>query len=325
MSDPEHISGGLAESLESLRRTIEANPGKTAPESKRPPPATATVIQLPLWPESRRAAPNAVFRSALFPALSFREGRGFLKNHAIASVGGVTAFFTGERFDQSDLDIYLELLNLARLHPLGTECAFSAYGMLKLLGRQTGNTDHKWLHAVLIRLCGGVVDITDHKKRYFGSLIEGGFKDEITKHYRVIINPKFAAIFGYGMWSSIDREQRHALGRNATAKALHAYYATHVTPGPHKFDTLAAIVGLNNPNKRQQRATLIKAHDLLKEATALPNDGGQGPDDRIPFLADYEVQGDTITVYLNPTPGQARHIARQATKCRRDRSRPPTG
>jgi hypothetical protein len=312
MSDPEHISGGLAESLESLRRTIEANPGKAAPESKRPPPATATVIQLPLWPESRRAAPNAVFRSALFPALSFREGRGFLKNHAIASVGGVTAFFTGERFDQSDLDVYLELLNLARLHPLGTECAFSAYGMLKLLGRQTGNTDHKWLHAVLIRLCGGVVDITDHKKRYFGSLIEGGFKDEITKHYRVLVNPKFAAMFGYGMWSSLDREQRHALGRNATAKALHAYYATHVTPGPHKFDTLAAIVGLNNPNKRQQRATLIKAHALLAS-------------DRIAFLTGYEPQGDTITAYLQPTPGQARHIAKQAIKSRRARSRPSTG
>ncbi len=122
-------------------------------------------------------------------------------------------------------------MNLARLHPLGTECAFTAYGMLKLLGRQTGNTDHKWLHAVLIRLCGGVVDITDHKKRYFGFVVESGIKDEITKHYRVIINPKFAAIFGYGMWSSIDRDSATRSAATSTAKALHAYYATHVTPG----------------------------------------------------------------------------------------------
>jgi hypothetical protein len=264
--------------------------------------------QLPLWPEHRRAAPNALFRSALFPALNFQQGRGFLKNQPIASVGGVTVLFTGERFDQSDLDVYLELLNLARLHPLGTECTFSAHGMLKAVGRQTGNSDHKWLHTVLIRLNGGVVDITDHKKRYFGNLIGGGVKDEATKHYRIHINPEFAKLFGYGMWSSIDRAQRQALHRSVTAKALHAYYATHISPGPHKFDTLAALVGLNNPNKRQQRLTLIKAHRLLA-------------DKKIGFLTHYKRQQDTIIAYLNPTPSQVRHIASRADK----RSRSGTG
>lgn len=308
MKDPERVSGTLAETLENLRRTIEANPPGVAVKTNELR-ATATVIQLPLWGENRRAAPNAVFRSALFPALNFQEGRGFLKHHAIASVGGITAFFTGERFDQSDLDVYLELLHLARLHPLGTDCMFSAYGLLKLLGRQTGNSDHKWLHAVLIRLCGGVVDITDQKKRYFGSLVESGIKDEITKHYRVVINSKFAAIFGYGMWSSIDREQRRALGRNVTAKALHAYYATHVNPRPHKLDTLASIVGLSNPNKWRRRDTLIKAHELLT-------------DEKIGFLKAYEVQGDAIAVDLKPTPSQARHIVSKVTNCGRTRADP---
>jgi len=309
MTDPDRLGRTLADTLESFRRTIEASPQRTPAEIGKP---SATIIQLPLWAETRRAAPNAIFRSALFPALNFQEGRGFLKNHALASVGGITAFFTGERFDQTDLDVYLELLHLGRLHPLGTECAFAAHGFLKLLGRHTGNSEHKWLHTVLIRLCGGVVDITDHKKRYFGSLIESGIKDEITKHYRVVINAKFAEIFGYGMWSSIDREQRRALGRNVTAKALHAYYATHVNPRPHKVDTLAAIVGLSNPNRRQQQATLIKAHALLA-------------DEKIGFLKRYEAHDNTITVELKPTRSQAQHIVTKATKCDRQAARSPTG
>jgi hypothetical protein len=270
---------------------------------------TAAVIQLPLWPEARRAAPNAVFRSALFPALNFKDRRPlFREQQAIAAVGGITVFFNGERFDQSDLDVYLELLDLARQHPLGNECAFSAHGLLKRLCRQTGNTNHKWLHKVLIRLRTSTVQITDHKKSYFGGLIEGGFKDELDRHYRVTINPKFAALFGYGMWSSIDRNQRHEIGRNPTAKALHAYYSTHAAPGAHSFNTLASIVGLDDSNKRRQRNRIIKAHELLAS-------------ERIGFLKRYEIKGNTITVALKPTPGQARHIAKKIIKSRCDRNR----
>jgi TrfA protein len=308
MSDPEHISGDLAETLESLRRTIEANPHKAEPEAQKQPPTN--IIQLPLWPESRRAAPNAVFRSALFPALHLGEEREFLDNKPIASVGGVTVFFTGKRFDQSDLDVYLELLHLARHHPLGTECSFSAYNLLKRLRRSTGNSDHKWLHKVLIRLIGGVVDVTDHKKRYAGSLLEGALKDEITRHYRVTINAKFAVLFGYAMWSSIDREQRYALGRyKAIAKALHAYYSTHAAPGAHAFDTLAAIVGLQDSNKRRQRARIIAAHELLKP---------------IGFIHSYQVNGDTITIDPKLTPRQAKHITKKAIERRGTQPRRPT-
>ncbi|MBX3024326.1 TrfA family protein [bacterium] len=256
MGRPDDLSRDLADCLEGLRKTLAAATTHDD-EGEAAPPAGSRVVQLPLWPESRRASPNAIFRSALFPALNFKEGRPVLKGRVLASVAGIKVLFTGERFDQSDLDVYLELLHHARFHPLGTECAFSVYGMLKALGRHTGNHDHKWLHGVLIRLCGGVVDITDQRKRYFGTLIHGGFTDELARHYRIRINTEFAGLFGFGMWASIDRAQRRALGRNATAKFLHAYYSTHAKPGPHRFETLAAIVGLNNSNRRQQRATLL--------------------------------------------------------------------
>jgi hypothetical protein len=303
MDEAEGLPRALAEQLESLRRGIATKESKPAASPEPQSRTTPTLVQLPLWPETRRAAPNAIFRSALFPALKFKQGRPVLKNHLLASVGGVTVYFTGERFDQSDLDVYLEILNYARLHPLGTECTFAAYGLLKSLGHATGNANHKWLHSVLVRLRGGTIDIADQRKRYFGGLIEGGFKDELTRHYRITINPHFANLFGFGMWASIDRTQRRALGRNATAKALHAYYSTHAAPSAHSFETLAALVGLNNPNRRQQRATLLKAHATLADA-------------KIGFLRGYAVApgGLTIRAHVSPTRTQARHLARKSIR-----------
>ena len=288
----------LRKRMEGLGQAI-AEREKKEPEKAKP---SAEVIQLGFWDESKRAAPNVVFRSALFPALNNKQKRGFLKEEKIYSVRGIEVFFTGERFDQSDLDVYLELLNFARPFPLGTPVRFSAYSLLKALGRNTGNKDHQWLHSVLIRLTACAVDMTDHKKRYFGNLIEGGFKDEISRHYEITINPKFAVLFGFGMWATIDRTQRYALRRNATAKAFHAYYSTHAAPSGHSLETLAEIAGQRNSNRRQLKAQIIKAHYILKEAG---------------FLKDYKVEDDIIRVSVSHTPSQNRHIARKIIKGRK--------
>jgi len=123
---------------------------------------------------------------------------------------GVDVFFTGEQFDQADLDVYLEILHFLKDQPSGTDCTFTAYGLLKAIERSTGNKDHQWLHSVLIRLTACAVDMTDHKKRYFGSLLDGGIKDEITKHYTIAVNQQFAELFKRS-WSSLEHEQRRRL------------------------------------------------------------------------------------------------------------------
>src|SRR5689334_14804696 len=67
-------------------------------------------VQLDFWDDGRRAAPNAVFRSALFPVMhpKQKENRAFLQEKKLGAVSGVTVLFTGKQFDQSDLDVYLE-------------------------------------------------------------------------------------------------------------------------------------------------------------------------------------------------------------------------
>ena len=298
-AEPETQSRYLTESLERLGRTIAEKAERNHLLQPEPQPKqTAQIVQLDFWEDGKRAAPNAVFRSALFPALNSQK-RQFIKQTKLFSVSGVEVIFTGEQFDQTDLDVYLEILNLSKLQPLGSPVKFSAYSFLKSIGRQTGNTQHKWLHSVLTRLCGGVVDMTDHKKRYFGQLIHGGIRDEITLNYEITINPKFAVLFGFGMWATIDREQRRALGRNATAKALHTYYSSHAAPGPHNFETLAGIAGLTDKNPRKVKMKIIAAHDHLKN---------------VGFLDGYEVTGDTIKPNVRHNHGQLRHIAKKASR-----------
>ena len=306
-----NLDADMRRSLASLgahlaeRSAEEAKAMRNPPEPKKEP---AKVIQLQFWGEDYRAAPNAVFRSALFPALhpTRKENRPFLKNEKIFCVAGLKIIFTGEQFDQSDLDVYLEILNTARSFPLGTPVKFSAYALLKALGLSVGGNDHKRLHEVLIRLCGGVIDITDHNIRYFGSLIEGGFRDEMTLNYEVTINPKFAALFEFGMWSKLNLEKRRALGRNNTAKALYAYYATHINPAAHNFETLANLAGLTNSNKRQTKAALIKAHEAMKEAG---------------ILSDYTATAETIKADIIPTESQARAIVKRDKRTPKDSNR----
>jgi TrfA protein len=304
-SEPQSVEqADMIRRIENMRRMAQEKEEREGKPPKLAVQKSAEIVQLDFWDDGKRAAPNAILRSALFPALATRqkETRRFLKNDSVFSVSGLDVFFTGEQFDQSDLDIYLELLNLAQPFPLGTPIKFSAYGLLKALGLSTGGENHVRLHAVLVRLRGGTLDVTDHNKRYFGGLIEGGIRDELSLNYEITINPKFAILFGFGMWATIDKEQRRALGRDSTAKALHAYYSSHTAPAAHNYETLAELAGLKNSNKRQTKNRLIKAHEHLKD---------------VGFLENYEPETDKIKPIIRHTAGQLRHIAKKARKPRK--------
>ena len=103
---------------------------------------SAEVIQLPLWPEPKRGTPNSFLRSALFSAIQSKD-RQFLKEVTLGSQDGVTVKFTGEQLNQEDLTVWETLIHLARQHPLGTTCQFTAHGLLKALGLPTGGAHHR--------------------------------------------------------------------------------------------------------------------------------------------------------------------------------------
>ena len=240
----------------------------------------AMPIQLPLWPEPKRGTPNSFIRSALFAAIQSKD-RVFLKEATLASQRGISVKFTGEQLNQEDLSVWETLAHLARQHPLGCMCEFTAHGLLKSLGQHTGQSQHKQLHSTIIRLTACAVEITHEGKTYFGPLVKSGLKDELTSHYRIELNRELIRLFGENQWTALDWQQRQRLRGKLLAQALHAFYSSHRQPFPIKLDTLRGYVGSRNV---QRAGFKVKLRIALDELVT------------IGFLTSYDITGDTVTV-----------------------------
>jgi hypothetical protein len=294
----------LAQTCENAHRALarrgDSPADPPAAEPSKLPTHTQPTQQLPLF-EDAYAVPNAILRAALFPAREVAAPRRLVKDAPIFAVEGIQVTFSGEEFDQTDLDVLLGILEIGTYVPVGQKFTFSGHALLKLLGRGTGGHDHEWLQSVTTRLRLGTVVIRHNRKRFFGGFLNDGVKDEVTGHYTVSINPKLLVLLGFDMWSKVDRAQRAALGRNGTAKVLHGYYSSHAKPGKHRIDTLAQIAGLRAKQRAVRKRQVLKAHEALKA----PACG---------FLEAYTVAGECITVAKAPTPSQRRHLLKQAAK-----------
>ena len=255
-------------------------------ELDRPGQAVATrevdnVIQLPLWHELERGTPNSFLRSALFSAIQSKD-RQFLKEATLASSKDVTVKFTGEQLNQEDLTVWETLVHLARNSPLGNVCTFTAHGLLKSLGLHTGGAEHRRLHSTIIRLNGAVVDITHEGKQYFGTLVQSGVKDVLTKHYAIKLNPELIRLYGETQWTALNWNQRLQLRSKSLAQALHGYYSTHYRPFPVKLATLQHYTGSQTTHPRSFKRQVKRALDELVT---------------IEFLERYQVEGDLVTVW----------------------------
>ena len=238
------------------------------------------IVQLPLWPEPKRGAPNSFIRSALFAAIQSKD-RQFLKETVLASQDGIEVRYTGEQLNQADLDVWETIVHLAREQPLGTVASFTAHGLLKAMGMPTGNSQHKQLHSTLLRLTACAVEVKHEGKTYFGPLIKSGAKDEVTRHYGIELNRGIIKLFGENQWTQLDWQQRQELRGQPLAQAMHAFYSSHREPFAVKLDTLQAYTGSRNKQaasfKRQVRAA-------LQQLVA------------VGFLASFGITGDLVNV-----------------------------
>jgi hypothetical protein len=223
--------------------------------------------QLPLWPEPARGVPNDILRSALFAAIQ-RKGREYFKHKLLASYEGVQIRYTGEQLDQSDLDVWEQAIHLARLEPLGAACYFSAHAFLRDIKRSAGKSDYLWLQSVITRLQACVVEITRHRKIYGRSLVTRFDIDDVTRRFRVIIDPDMLLVYTAG-WTGIDWDQRQKLRGKPLALWLHGYYASHASPVPVYVKTLRDLSGAKNVQLPGFRRQLRRAHKDLEDVGAL--------------------------------------------------------
>ena len=270
---------------------------------RRPPapakPKTAEIVQLPLWPEPARGVPNSALRGALFAAIQGKDRR-YLKGELLAIQQGVEIRFTGMQLDQSDLDVWEQALHLARMHPLGTRCDFTAHAFLKALGRRTGKSDYEWLKDVFRRLMSCGVEITHNRMTYGGSLLEF-YRDEDTERYRLEINPKIKALYDAG-WTACDWQQRKQLARKPLALWLHGFLASHAEPYPLKVESLMKWSGSQNKQPADFKRKLKTALDELKAIGAITN---------------YAFDGGLVTINRTPSCSQKKHLRKAKPRKKR--------
>lgn len=271
-------------------------------KARKAPLVPTPQMSLELWPESVRGVPNAVLRGSLFTVTKTRETT--KKRELLAAVDGIEIRFKGERFNQTDLDVWEMLLHLARLQPLGNQVAFHAHAFLKALGRKTGGKDHEQLKEEITRLIGGVVEVTwtREKKTFAGALVTSYFRDEETQRYVVVFDQQMLSLYEGG-YSHIDWEQRHALGSNNLAKWLHGFYATHADPYPYKVETIKTLCGSTTKALREFRRMLKNALDELVSVGAIKS---------------WEISWDDLVRIENtPTLSQVKHLNKATTTRKR--------
>lgn len=253
-------------------------------------------LMLDLWPEAVRGVPNAVLRGALF---SVSQRRTWAKNELLASVDGVEIRFTGQRFNQTDLDLWEMLVHLARDQPLGNRVDFTVHSLLRALGRGTGKSQHKQLHEEIVRLRAGTSEITwtGTGKSFIGGMISQAFRDKDTGRYVVILDDQMHRLYQEG-YSQVDWSQRQALGSNNLAKWLHGFYSSHAKPYPYKVSTLKELCGSTSKDLREFRRMLKLALEELVE---------------VGLITTWSINDqDLVMLEKVPTPSQRKHLAKKA-------------
>lgn len=235
----------------------------TRMEESRQRRESAKVYQLALWGEVQRGVPNEFARSALFAAIQ-GKGQKYLSKQTLFSQNGFAITYTGIRLTQAHLDVFEGIMHIARGTSEGNHVRFSAHGLLKLIGRSTGRSDHQWLQRTLEELTATSVAITrDDSTVYWGSLLPEGAGRIDDGRFVVTINRQIIKLFERG-FTVIEWEQRKALKRKPLAQSLHLWISSHIKPYPVTVQYLHDITGSETKQLKHFRSNLKNALDELK-------------------------------------------------------------
>ncbi|SMF97775.1 TrfA protein [Methylomagnum ishizawai] len=291
----------------------EASRG-AAPEPKAavqepPPPALAEVLRFLLpFGEDTRPISNVMARCALFAPV--KERRRFDDYTVVGRVEGCLIEWKGEQLNQDDHDTFMQLVQMARHQPLGTDVVQPVNAILRGLGRHTRQEQRRQLFEQCDRLMSGVFRITpDGKASYAGHLLA----DIVTpqnqrtepQHRRFLsyqLNVKLAPFYADDAFTLIDWGERLKIkGRGSElAKWLHLWISSHAEQYPHKVETIRRLCGSQVKDLKHFREKLRQALDLLKDAGVITS-----------WAID---AADLVHIDRMPSTTQLEHIAKKAAK-----------
>lgn len=226
------------------------------------------VVQLQFWNDRVRGLPNPMARSALFTVSN--KARRTFANAPIVSSSDFELFYTGEELRQIDEDVFLQIVHLARMRPLGDVVDISGYQLLKALGWSFDSRAYTRLRESIERLANGKLKIHFAEKGkvgYIGSMIRkvlwSGETAGRTK-WKIFLEPEIISLFDSDGFSLILWEQRLRLPM--LSKWLLSFYYTHAKPLPYKVETLYTMCGSGTKTLAHFRSELKGALENLVNA-----------------------------------------------------------
>jgi hypothetical protein len=277
--------------LNQIREGLELLRAKSAAEH--------ALLPFPDCPDDRRAAPNDIIRSGLFGVVK-RGPRTFLRNQELPATSGWKLYYTGERLDQTDLDIWLEVMHRSRLTVPGSEVRFTLRSILYALGKKDSGTEYKFLKKRLegMSLGGFSLESEDGKKvRVTGHLFTFFEIDKNTGEGVIETNKRLRAL--YDGVTFLNFHDRIAL-TSQLSKWLHALVSSHAQWMPTKVETLLKQSGSSCAETRWFRAKLRTALKDLQERH---------------LIQSWEIdERDLVRIDRDLTPSQQRHIGRIAPR-----------
>lgn len=226
--------------------------------------APSAPVQLPLWPDDRRGAPNAILRSAVFSASTpvARVDRQRYVDRLLPVLPPLAVFYTGPTMYQPELDVCLELWHRCRLTTLGNAVTFTGRSFLRSIRRNTGKSDHAWLSEAFSALLEPSIRVMQRSPSggltflYGGHLVDEVFYDHTRDGWYARVSPTICKLFAPNAHTWLHSSARLALGRGYLAKSLHGYYATHREPLPLSVRRLLELSGSENSSLRGFRRRL---------------------------------------------------------------------
>lgn len=252
--------------------------------------------QLPIWEDDLRGFPNGIARTSLFTAAKHDSGsqkREFYeKPKQLASLSNITINYRGAELRQDDASVFMTLLHLARMTPLGEPVRFTAYSMLKELGWSVNSQEYRHLRECCERLQFTSLKIytTDDSGGYVGALIaDFQWKDEKgdkLDQWFVTLVPAIAKLFAADTYTLYDWETRRRIGGRAPlAQWLHYFLGTHSKPYPMSIRRYYELSGSRARDLADFRRRFKQALQKLVD---------------VGFLTAFSVVNDTVTVIREP-------------------------
>lgn len=229
--------------------------------------------QLPLWANELRGIPTAFAMSALFTVGNPSAEREYHRRKEVASAKGFTITYTGDTLLQSDQDVFLEIVHISRVHPLGAAVKFTAHALIKQLGWTRNKTSYKRLIDTIDRLAASSISITYDQglragKRggYTGSLVRSfRWREEADssqlREWEILLEPEIVALFGPGTFFRTEWALRLKLP--PLAKYLHSFYQAQIAPPPYAVAELHRLTASKITELRMFRSKLKQALELL--------------------------------------------------------------